>query len=150
MNHTMACCCLLVASALLLGCSERRYPVAGKIVFDDGTPYQAGGFVALEKGVGKDRIMVKAMIREDGTFVTADGPGGATAGRYQVRLVPPPPDIPEPAPGEVDNPRPKPVPPPKAIQFDKKFLDFKTSDLEWMVAPKAEEFRITLGRPPKT
>ena len=138
---------LLLMAAASLGCGQRRYPVSGKVTYDDGAPYTAGGFVALEKGEGKDRILVRAPIGEDGTFRTGDGAAGALAGEYQVRLIPPPPEPPVDEPnldvafGKGVN---KPVPPP-VIPFDKKFLDFGTSGIAWTAESGAQPLLINIG-----
>lgn len=147
-NRRLSIVLLVIVSGLVVGCGERRYPVSGKITFDDGSPYTGGGAVAFETGAGKDRIMVRAVIQEDGTFSTAAGSPGALAGDYRVRLIPPPQEIFEPPPDEVDNPRPRPIPPPKPTPFDEKFRRFESSGLEWKVGPGAESLQIKIGDPP--
>ena len=65
-----------------------------------------------------------------------------------MRLIAPPPEIPEPPPEEINNPRPKPIPPPKPIPFSDKFLRFESSGLEWQVGSGKDGFHINLGDPP--
>ena len=70
---------LVMACGLFVGCGERRYPVSGTITYGDGTPYTGGGAVALEKGSGKDQVMVRAVINDDGTFSTCPPPADPPA-----------------------------------------------------------------------
>lgn len=143
---------LLCAVVGVAGCGEARYPVKGRIVYDDGTAYTLGGVVSLEGLVDGKTVMTRAAIRSDGTFTTdPNSRFGAVAGRYRIRLTPPRPEDPPP-PGDPDVP----PEPPKArsgrleLPFDKKFMSCETSGVEWTVGRggKTGELVISLGRPP--
>lgn len=143
---------LLCAVIGVAGCGKARYPVTGKIVYDDGTAYTAGGVVSLEGLIDGKPVMTRAAIRSDGTFTTDPGSlSQAAAGRYRIRLTPPRAEDP-PLPGDPDVP---PEPPKDRrslgrpeLPFDKKFLSCETSGLEWTVGQggKAGELVISLGQ----
>jgi hypothetical protein len=94
----------------------------------------------METTIGKKMIMKRAPIGPDGTFRTASGaPNGAVAGTYRVRILP--------AADEGEREDGKPPPP---LPYDKKFLSFETSGLEWVVGPatSSSELVIDVGRRP--
>lgn len=133
-------CLVVMASIMMSGCGDRRFPVEGKVCYEDGTPYSGGGVVVMETTVGKKIIMKRAPISPDGTFRTAAGtPSGAVAGTYRVRILP----------AAVDEERDdgKPAPP---LPYDKKFSSFETSGLEWVVGPamSSRDLMIDLGSRP--
>jgi len=133
-------CLVVMASIMITGCGDRRFPVEGKVCYEDGTPYSGGGVVVMETTVDKKMIMKRAPISPDGTFRTAAGaPNGAVAGTYRVRILPAADD------GERDDGKP---PPP--LPYDKNFLSFETSGLEWVVGPavSSRDLMIDLGRRP--
>ena len=143
---------LLCAVIGVAGCGKARYPVTGKIVYDDGAAYTAGGIVSLEGLIKGKTVMTRAAIRSDGTFTTDPGSSsGAVAGRYRIRLTPARPEDP-PLP---DDPDVQPAPPKERssrgrpeLPFDKKFLSCETSGLEWTVGRggNAGELVISLGQ----
>jgi hypothetical protein len=109
------------------GCGSGRYPVAGKVVWADGTPAKelVGGMVICEStGVP---VGARGEIKEDGSFqLVTERPGdGATPGRYRVLISQPRPD---------DSLRPRPP-----LPMDTRFEDFKTSGLEFTVEPRRNE-----------
>lgn len=137
-----------LAVLTVAGCSEPRYPVSGRVVFDDGVGYSGGGTVVFEAGEGLDRIMALAVIQPDGAFKTAAEYKGLPKGTYQVRLVGPSPDLPDEVPGLDDPMKPagnSRIPPPKPLQFDKKFLDFQTSGLSVNVGRGLKDMTIHIG-----
>jgi len=133
-------CLAAMASVMMSGCGDRRFPVEGKVCYEDGTPYSGGGVVVMETTVGKKIIMKRAPISPDGTFRTAAGtPSGAVAGTYRVRILP----------AAVDQERDDGKPPP-LLPYDKKFSSFETSGLEWVVGPamSSRDLMIDLGSRP--
>lgn len=82
---------LSVAVAVLAGCSdgrEARYPVSGKLVTADGTPFRGRASVTfhIEKD-GKD-YFGRGKVQSDGSFrLTTFEPGdGAVAGEHKVTV----------------------------------------------------------------
>lgn len=76
---------LLVAS----GCGSGRYPVTGRVTYEDGSPVD-GGTVIGEATVGGKQVGVQGRIEKDGTFTLgADKPGdGALPGEYRIIITP--------------------------------------------------------------
>lgn len=131
---------VVIAAIMISGCGDRRFPIEGKVCYEDGTPYSGGGVVVMETTVGTKMIMKRAPINSDGTFCTAAGtPSGALAGTYRVRILP--------AADDEERNEGKPPPP---LPYDKKFLSFETSGLEWVVGPEksSRDLMIDLGRRP--
>lgn len=147
---------VVMAIGLLTGCGEKRYPVVGRVTYDDGTAFTHGGAVLFEMGDGIHSRMLRAELQADGSYRTDTVLSGLRPGIYRVALVAPefdPSDFepdPKPVDGQiVDIPpekhRPVRVPQPPPIPFDKKFLNFATSGLSLKVAPGMREFNISLG-----
>jgi hypothetical protein len=154
--HRIAATAGLGVALAMSGCGTPRYPVSGTISYDDGSAYTGGGIVVLEGVVDGKAVMTRASIRPDGTFITNPGrSGGAFAGRYRIRLIPPPPRLPPP-PEDVAAPEDaRPVVVDEAntpLAFDKKFLKFETSGLEWTVGrgSDGQPFAIKLGTRPSS
>jgi hypothetical protein len=86
-----------LALLLLAGCPggkpmPKTYPVSGKILHADGTPY-AGGLVQF-KPEGKEDVITTGKISSDGTFTLNSTVGtqqatGAVEGRHTVTILPP-------------------------------------------------------------
>ncbi len=119
----------------------KTYPVAGKVVWSDGQPAAelAGGsveFAAVEEQALK--VSPRGGIGPDGTFhlTTFRENDGAPAGRYRVLVMPPL--------TMVDDE--KPAPPPI---MDPRFRSFRTSKLEVVVEPKANDISLPIERAKK-
>lgn len=124
---------VVVVGLLAAGCGRPKYPVAGIVVHDDGTPYAGGGVVAMEAEIDGKRCMARGGIGKDGRFVLASErpDDGAFAATYRVRVLPP---------VVVDGPAP--------AGIDPKFTDFETSGLTFEVGSGANDYTITLGPKP--
>lgn len=73
----------------LVGCGEAKYPVGGKVVFDDGKPVPLAVIIFEEESGLRSGV---ARADENGVFesVTFDSPGdGIPAGAYKVVVKPP-------------------------------------------------------------
>jgi hypothetical protein len=124
----------LLALILLAGCTDRGlqlWPVAGKVVYQDGQPLP-GGTIELEN---KDNSTLTAVgtIAADGTFRLEEG---AAAGKYRVAIVPVEPIDPD----ELDDKKPPPL-------LSSKYADIYQSGLEVTIEPKANELTITVEKP---
>jgi hypothetical protein len=79
---------LVVGTLGIIGCSDSpsTYAVAGKIEFDDGTPFGAG-FVIFNPDHGP---APRATVGEDGTFAlsTFEPGDGAPTGKYRIAIAP--------------------------------------------------------------
>lgn len=79
---------LMVAILLFPGCNRETpvYPVAGKVVFADGTPVMFGDieFQAIDQPIN-----ARGKIQRDGSFVvgTRSGEDGAIAGKHKVVII---------------------------------------------------------------
>jgi hypothetical protein len=130
---------MVLAFLTTTGCGDRRFPVEGKVIYEDGTPYSGGGVVVMETTVAGKMIMKRAPIDREGTFRPAAGaPNGVVAGNYRVRIIPA-------AVDEIDGDSR--IAPPS---YDKKFASLETSGLEWVIGPgrSSSDFLINLGRRP--
>jgi hypothetical protein len=114
------------------GCSSNLYPVRGTVTFEDGTPLPAGGIIFLQEG-GEKAIQAQGSIRPDGRYeLGTNRPGdGAAPGKYRVLI----------NPGDMADWDPK-----VRSAFDRRYLDFSTSGLEFEVKPAPNEFNIQLTR----
>jgi hypothetical protein len=126
-----------VSLLLLLGvagCGAGLYPVRGKVTFEDGTPV-ISGLVVFERTEGDKTIMARGALSPDGSFsLSSSRPGdGVSAGKYRVLVT-----VPE-AWDEEEAKRRGPA-------FDKRYMDFKTSGLEFEVQPGANEYPIQVTR----
>src|SRR5262245_14499551 len=106
----------------LAGCGgPRLYPVAGRVVWEDGSAARelAGGLVVFESV--EDRMGARADIQADGSFrLSTSRPGdGTLAGRHRVLVEAPQPSEKELA-GRKDMPQ----------ILDPRFASFETSGLE--------------------
>jgi hypothetical protein len=127
---------LLLALSLLpvaaVGCGAGRYPVQGKVTFEDGTPLTSG-LVVFEKSEGDTKVMARGEIGSDGSYrLGTSNPGdGVEPGKYRVLVT-----VPEP----IDPDQAKRTP-----DVDKRFMDFKTSGLEFEVKAGTNEYPITVA-----
>src|SRR5262245_37096766 len=83
---------LLVALLVLAGaagCGSGRYPVSGRVVYDDGSPVEEG-IVVGETWEGAPKVMAQGKIQRDGSFQwgTAKPADGAPPGKYRVVVLP--------------------------------------------------------------
>jgi hypothetical protein len=120
------------------GCGTPLYPVRGTVTFEDGTPVSSGGMVIFEKEEGNRIVMARGAIQANGSYQlsTYKPEDGAPAGKYRVRLIPPEPDV---------DGRKLPGP-----TFDRRYRDFKTSELEFEVKAGPNEYPIRVTRAEKT
>jgi len=126
----------LVGATLLLvvgavGCSSGLHPVRGKVTFEDGTPLPAGGIVFLQEG--EKAIQAQGSIQPDGSYeLGTNRPGdGAAPGKYRVLI----------NPGDMTDWDAK-----VRSVFDKRYLDYKTSGLEFEVKAGSNDFPIRLSK----
>lgn len=80
---------LLLLLLPAMGCGSGRYPVTGRVAYEDGSPVE-GGTVIAEAEVNGKPVGVQGNIGIDGTFSWgANKPGdGAMPGQYRVLVVP--------------------------------------------------------------
>jgi hypothetical protein len=128
----------LAALAALLGaagCGSDRYPVTGKVTYEDGSPLTEGS-VTGEMGDGADRVMVQGDVRPDGSFEwgTLKPGDGAKPGKYRVIVTPL-------ALGDSELA--------KGMQpaVDDKFTRYETSGIEFEVKAGKNELNITVTKP---
>jgi hypothetical protein len=127
----------LFAPILLLvaGCSSGRYPVAGHVLYQDGTPVDAGTVIA-EATIDGKAVAVQGNIGTDGYFSWgATRPGdGALPGHYKVIVVPR-------ALGDSE------LSQGKRPAVPGKYTRYETSGLSYEVKPESNTFNITVSRP---
>lgn len=125
---------LLAAALAAAGCGDNRpktYPVAGKLVYTDGTPV-SGATVTFITALGEKTVAARSRVNDDGTFrlTTFEDNDGAVAGEHHVAVSPVPRD-------EADQ-KPVPVPP--------VYADAAKSGLKATVTPETREVTVTLDR----
>jgi hypothetical protein len=127
----------LLAAGLLAaaGCGTGRYPVTGRVVYEDGAPLTEGTVVA-ETADGGQKLMAQGDVRSDGTFDwgTLKPGDGARPGRYRVAVLPRALGDAEQAQGA----RPA---------VDKKFTSVETSGITFEVKEGHNELTITVTKP---
>jgi hypothetical protein len=129
---------MLAALAFLVGvagCGSGRYPVHGRVVYEDGSPVTEG-IVIGEKVEGDRRVKAQGNVQSDGTFSWGTlRPGdGAEPGKYRVVVMPR-------AVGEKE-----------ASQgvlpaVERKFSNPQTSGIDFEVKPGTNELDITVTKP---
>jgi hypothetical protein len=129
---------MLAALAFLAGvagCGSGRYPVNGRVVYEDGSPLTEGMVVGETTG-GEARVMAQGSVRSDGTFSWGtQRPGdGALPGKYRVVVLPR-------AVGELEASQGK-VP-----DVDPKFSKPETSGIDFEVKAGRNELNITVTKP---
>ncbi|HVK08874.1 MAG TPA: hypothetical protein VM597_08875 [Gemmataceae bacterium] len=130
----------LAALALLAGvagCGSDRYPVTGRVMYEDGIPVTEGNVIG-HSGEGPSAVTVQGSVQPDGTFEWGtDKPGdGARPGKYRVAVIPRGLGDAEMAAGMLP-------------AVDSKFEDPKTSGIEFEVKPQRNELNITVTKPKK-
>lgn len=127
---------LIPALALLAaGCASGRYPVAGRVTYEDGTPVEAGTVIG-EATVDGKAVGVQGNIEKDGSFTWgSDKPGdGAPPGTYKVLVQPR-------ALGDAE------LGEGKRPAVAGKYTKFASSGLTFEVKPEKNVFNITVSRP---
>jgi hypothetical protein len=125
----------VLLAALTAGCGSGRYPVAGRVAYEDGSPVEAGTVIG-EATVDGRLVGVQGNIEPDGTFAWgSDRPGdGAPAGLYRVVVMPVALGDSELAEG-------------KHPAVDGKYTKYDTSGITFEVKPGRNELNITVTRP---
>lgn len=123
-----------LAVIALVGCSG-RYPVSGRVTYDDGSPLQEGTVIGEAVVDGKP-VSVQGAVRSDGSFEWgSDVPGdGAVPGEYKVIVQPRALGDAEMGEGKVPD-------------VDGKFTRYDSSGLKYTVKPERNTFNITVTRP---
>src|SRR5262245_63721747 len=121
--------------ALTAGCGSSRYPVTGRVTYEDGTPVEAGTVIG-EAMVNGKAVGVQGNIEKDGTFSwgTDRAGDGALAGQYRVIVMPVALGDSELAEG-------------KQPAVDGKYTRYDTSGITFEVKPGKNELNITVSRP---
>ncbi len=80
---------LMLVLAAATGCGSGRFPVTGKVTYEDGTPLDEGT-VAGEASINGKLISVQARVEKDGSFKwgTEKAADGAFPGKYRVVVLP--------------------------------------------------------------
>ena len=133
---------LMAAMVLLfgaMGCGAKRYPVHGKVTYADGKPLTEGMVVFESQGEGQEKLITaRGQIQADGSYeLGTSRPGdGVLAGKYRALVAP------RFDPNAIDKPsRPPPL--------DPRFMNFKSSGLEFEVKDGPNDFPIVVTRPGK-
>jgi len=128
---------LLALAALtgVTGCNSGRYPVTGRVVYEDGSPLTEGSVVG-ESTDGGAPVMARGSVGSDGRFEWGtERPGdGARPGSYKVIVVPRALGDAELAKGEQP-------------AVDGKFTKYETSGITFDVKAGKNELNITVSRP---
>lgn len=132
---------LLSILVIVSGCSDQptTYVVHGMVVYPDGKPLTRGT-IEFELIAKRNPITASGEIAPDGTFQvgTFEALDGAVAGRHRVAVIADY-DIGT----EVERPE---LLPPELL--DSKFSDFKTSGLEFEIAPKRNSLLVEVDYAP--
>jgi hypothetical protein len=130
---------VLLLVALAPGCGSGRYPVTGRVTYEDGTPVEEGTVIG-EAEVNSKVVGVQGNIEKDGTFrLGGEKAGdGAFPGNYHVLVMPRALGDSELAEGKVPS-------------VDGKFGKYETSGITFEVKASKNDLPITVTRPkPKT
>jgi hypothetical protein len=119
----------------LAGCGSGRYPVIGRVTYEDGSPVEAGTVIGETTVDGKP-LSVQGNIEKDGTFRwgTEKAGDGAPPGTYRVIVMPVPLGDSELAEG-------------KLPAVDSKYTRYETSGITFEVKPEKNVLNITVTRP---
>jgi hypothetical protein len=126
---------LLVILLGAAGCGSGRYPVHGRVLYEDGRPLTEGNVIG-ESTDGGEIVMAQGDVRSDGTFRwgTLKPGDGARPGKYRIAVLPR-------ALGEAEaakGARPA---------VAKKFTSFETSGIVYEVKDGRNQLDITVQRP---
>ena len=125
----------LAALAGAAGCGSGRYPVSGRVTYDDGSPLTEGSVVG-EGREGEVVFMARGTVGPDGKFEwgTERAGDGARPGKYRVLVTPRTLSNAELEQGMVP-------------AVDGKFARYDTSGIEFEVKDARNELNITVTRP---
>jgi hypothetical protein len=127
----------LLAVGLLAaaGCGTGRYPVSGRVTYEDGSPLTEGTVVG-ETADGGEKVMAQGDVRPDGTFDwgTVKPGDGARPGKYRVAVLPRALGDSETAQG-------------MQPAVDGKYTNYETSGITFEVKEGDNELKITVTRP---
>jgi hypothetical protein len=125
----------LLLVAVAPGCGSGRYPVAGRVTYEDGTPVEAGTVIG-EATVNGRPVGVQGNIESDGSFRwgTERAGDGAFPGSYRVAVMPVALGDSELAAG-------------KSPAVDGKYTRYQTSGITFEVKPGRNELNIVVTRP---
>jgi hypothetical protein len=124
----------LISCCVLIGCgTAKTNPVAGKIVFKDGSDISALAGYRVDFQAVDQEVSGSGEVLPDGTFTisTYGNQDGAVPGKHKVAITPPPP-LPD-------------VVPPKPI-LPSKYASFETSGLEREIKPGPNEVTLEVER----
>ena len=119
----------------LSGCGSDRYPVSGRVTYDDGSPLTEGTVIA-QMGEGAKSVSVQGRIDSTGRFSwgTERPADGAKPGKYLVAVIPR---------GLGDAETAKGILP----AVDPRFSNPQTSGIEFEVKPGSNELNIKVYKP---
>jgi hypothetical protein len=126
---------ILLAVVLgLTGCGSGRFPVTGRVLFEDGSPLEEGQ-VICESQEGEVKVMARGVLARDGSFrLGTERPGdGVPPGKYHVLVSP------RPRTQEEEAQHLPPI-------IDRKFQSYATSGIELEVK-ESTELPITVSKP---
>src|SRR5262245_10495499 len=126
---------VLFLLALVSGCGSGRYPVTGRVTYEDGSPVEEGTVIGEATVEGK-AVGVQGNIARDGTFSWGGETAGdgALPGSYRVLVMPRALGDQELAAGKVP-------------AVDRKYSKYDTSGITFEVKPGKNELNITVTRP---
>lgn len=137
---------LAVGICLASGCGESHpptYPVSGQVVFPDGTTLKNGGQVLFRSDDGTAAIKSMGYFGADGRFelTTFTKGDGATAGNYEVAVLPSIPDDTDDLTAQEARTAMEPI--------DPRFKNQRSSGLKFTVSAETSphDFRIEVTRP---
>lgn len=135
MNGQISKSWLLLVLLACAGCGSGRYPVHGRVTYEDGQPVPAG-IVMAEATIEKEPVSVQGNIEQDGMFQWgADTPGdGALPGSYRVIIMPLTPSDLELSQG-------------KKPDVPGKYGSYESSGITFEVKPQDNVLDITVSRP---
>jgi hypothetical protein len=127
----VAAACLAIG---LSGCGPKFHPVRGTVTLEDGSPLTKG-LVIFERVDGGPPLTARGNVQSDGRYeLSTESPGdGVPPGHYKVSINPL--DTSD-APDEQ-----------KVLPFDAKYLNLKTSGLEFEVKAGGNDCPIKLSKP---
>jgi hypothetical protein len=126
---------VLVLAAVAPGCGSGRYPVTGRVTYEDGSPVEEGTVIGEAEVNGK-AVGVQGNIEKDGSFrMGGEKAGdGAFPGHYRVLVMPR-------ALGESEKAEGK-IP-----AIDGKYGKYETSGITFDVKPEKNNWPITVTQP---
>lgn len=134
-RHLLRALAPLFLLILVTGCGSGRYPVTGRVIYEDGTPVEEGTVIG-EATVDGKLVGVQGNIEPDGTFVwgTERAGDGALPGNYRVIVMPRALGDQEMADG-------------KLPAVASKYTRYETSGITFEVKPGKNELNIKVTKP---